>query len=293
MEASAFRWWAWGIGDHDGGFGRARWSQGFNDYNGGVNWGSRRYNASEWTSPTAEAPVRLWDQGIDDSNGSVSVDISRVRRVRRLSNDGGGVGRRRVIYDASEGSETTTEAVVTRQRAWEIYDNGGGVGGGRWARILLLQQRRRRRRIYNVSKGSETITEAAAYQRQARWIGKDNGVLIFLAIGLLTVTLSCLCLFAVSFWYCFHQILFFFAARNTISTANMLIIFLYQVFANLEYVPPMYRTVKKLQVCMINKAVRKSLACKKGNYILIWSWKNSVTVSWLYNIFQCGLQKGV
>ena len=53
--------------------------------------------------------------------------------------------------------------------------------------------------IDNASKGSDTATEAVAARRRARWIGNDNGVLIFLAIALLTVTLSCLFLVAVLF----------------------------------------------------------------------------------------------
>ena len=48
---------------------------------------------------TAEAPVCLWDQGIDDDNGV----IDRVRRAHGLSNDNRGVGRGRGIHDASEG----------------------------------------------------------------------------------------------------------------------------------------------------------------------------------------------
>ena len=50
--------------------------------------------------------MRLWDQGIDNNNDGVG----RVRRAGRISNDGGGVGRGRGIYDASKGLETTTEA---------------------------------------------------------------------------------------------------------------------------------------------------------------------------------------
>ena len=64
----------------------------------------------------------------------------------------------------------------------------------------------RQRRIDNASKGLETTTEATLARRQAQWIGNDNGVSIFLPIALLTVTLSHLCLVAVSFCYCFHQI---------------------------------------------------------------------------------------
>ena len=52
-----------------------------------------------------------------------------------------------------------------------------------------------RRRV----QGMKTMKEAAVDRRQAPCIGNDNGVLIFLAFRLLTVTLSRLCLVAVSF----------------------------------------------------------------------------------------------
>ena len=104
--------------------------------------------------------------------------------------------------------DTTTDAVGARRRARGIYDNNRGVGGGKWAQRLKQQQQRRRRRIDDASKGSETTMEAAADWRHAQWIGKSNEVLIFLAIGVLTVTLYHIYLVAVSFWYCFHQIPF-------------------------------------------------------------------------------------
>ena len=47
----------------------------------------------------------LQAQGIDDDDGVVN----RVIRAHEISNDGGGVGRRRGIYDASKGLKTTTE----------------------------------------------------------------------------------------------------------------------------------------------------------------------------------------
>ena len=53
-------------------------------------------------------------------------------------------------------------------------------------------------------------------------------------------------------------------------------IFVYQVYTNLAYVPPTYRRVKKLQALVINKDVRKSLAHKNGNEILIWIWNDSL-----------------
>ena len=159
------------------------------------------------------------------------------------------------MTEASEEDEKCTTRPKDwrqRRRRWWIddgpggvYDDNRGIGGGRWARRLKQQKRRRQRRIDDAYKVLDTTTEAAADLRQARWIGNDNEVLVFLVIGLLTVTLSCLCLFAVSFWYCFHQIPFFsFTARNTISTAIMCKIFLYQVYTNLVYVLSKYRRVK-------------------------------------------------
>ena len=65
-----------------------------------------------------------------------------------------------------------------------------------------------------------------------------------------------------------------FAVRKTIITAIMYQIFLYQVYTNLAYVPHTYRKVKKLRVLTINKNLRKSLASRNGNDILIWSWNN-------------------
>ena len=60
MEAVASQWRAWGIGDHGGGFQKGIWSQGLDNDNKGIVWGSRRDNAFEWTSPTSEAPVFSW-----------------------------------------------------------------------------------------------------------------------------------------------------------------------------------------------------------------------------------------
>ena len=65
----------------------------------------------------------LRDQGINDKDGGVS----RVIRSCGLSDNDGGVGRGRGIRDASEGSETTTEASGARQQAKGIYDDDGGV----------------------------------------------------------------------------------------------------------------------------------------------------------------------
>ena len=64
---------------------------------------------------------------IDNGNGG----ISRVRRARGLSNDDKGVSRGQGIYDASEGSETTTEVEGARRQDQGIYDDNRGVVGGR------------------------------------------------------------------------------------------------------------------------------------------------------------------
>ena len=76
---------------------------------------------------TADAPVCLLAQGVGDN----SNDVGRVRQARRLSNDDGCVDRGRRIDDASEVLDTTTEAVGARRQAQGIYDNNGGVDGGR------------------------------------------------------------------------------------------------------------------------------------------------------------------
>ena len=139
--------------------------------------------------------MHLWAQVIDDNVGG----FRRGRRACRISNDNGGVDRGRGIYNASKGSETTSEAAGDRQQARLIYDNNGGLGRGRQERRLQQRQRMRHWRIIDASKGLETTTEAAADRHQAQWIGNDNIVLIVLAISLLTVTLFCPCLFAVLF----------------------------------------------------------------------------------------------
>ena len=109
----------------------------------------------------------------------------------------------------SEVSETTTEAAGAQLRSQGIYDDDGGFGRGRRARRLQQRQRRRRKSIDDVSKRLDMTTEAEAAQRRARCIGNDNVVSIFLAIALLTVTLSRLCIAAVLFWFFFNRFLFF------------------------------------------------------------------------------------
>ena len=225
-------------------------------------------------SLTAEAPVCLRVEGIDDNNGGVS----RVRRSKGLSDNDGGVGRGQGIRNASNGLETMREVAGSRQQARVIHNNDEGTRGKIWAQRLQQWQQMRQCRIDDESKESKTTMEAETDQRRAWWIGNDNRVLIFLAFRLLTVKIYCLCLVAVSFWCCFRQIPFFWsAAWNTISTAIIRKIFLYQMYTNLACVPPRYRRVKKLQVIVINKDVRKSLECKKGNENSIWSWYDSVT----------------
>ena len=229
-EAAASRWRAWGIGDHDGYFSRGRWAQGIDDNNGGVGWGSRRDNASKWTSPTAEAPVCLQDQDIYDDDDRVS----RVRRARRLRDDNGGIGRGRGIDDASEVLETTTKATGDRRQAQVIYDNGGGVCGEIWARRLKQQQQRRRRRIDDVSKILETTTKAAADRRCTRLIGNDNEHCLF-SVSLLS-----------SFGIVFIRLLFF-HFKKYYQNCNRVEIFLYQVYTNLAYVSPTYGRVKNYE----------------------------------------------
>ena len=62
--------------------------------------------------------MRLRAQGIDEDNGGVI----RVRRAR---------GRGKGIYNVSKGSETTMAAAGARHQERGIYNNNGGVVGGR------------------------------------------------------------------------------------------------------------------------------------------------------------------
>ena len=71
--------------------------------------------------------VCLRDQSIDNNNSG----IGRLRRDRGLGNKNGCVVRGQGIYNTSNVSETTTEAMGGRQQALVIYDDDGGVGGGR------------------------------------------------------------------------------------------------------------------------------------------------------------------
>ena len=65
--SAASQWQVLRIGDHDGCVSRGRWAWGINDDNVGVNWGSRRYNASKWMSLLLPQPTptlslsRPWD----------------------------------------------------------------------------------------------------------------------------------------------------------------------------------------------------------------------------------------
>ena len=72
-EADASQWPALGIGKHEGDVSRGRWERGIDEENGGVNWGIRGYNSSEWMSITTEAPVCLRAaRGLDDDNRGVN-----------------------------------------------------------------------------------------------------------------------------------------------------------------------------------------------------------------------------
>ena len=68
----------------------------------------------------------LWAQGIVNDDGVVMV-----RRARGLSNNKGGVGRGRGIHDVSEGSETSIEAAGDKQKSRGIFNDNGGIRGGR------------------------------------------------------------------------------------------------------------------------------------------------------------------
>ena len=129
----------------------------------------------------------LWDQGIDNDGGGVA----RLRRARRLSDDNRGIGRGQGIRNVSKVLETPTES------AGDIYK------WKRWRR--------------NMRKKTKTTTTDVSAEDRRRFQGvEDNGggvsvsmtglvgwkrqhTVGFLAFRFLIVTLSCLCLVAVSF----------------------------------------------------------------------------------------------
>ena len=145
----------------------------------------------------------------------------RQRAWENLS-DGGGGGmftvlgnwwrrccwRRKICLRTQRRRKRCRQKTRNIRRVWGIGYNDGGGGGSMTGKRNIQWQLRCRRRIYNSSTGLGTTAEVAAAKLRARSVGNNNGVSIFLAIASLTVTLSCLCRVAVSFWYCFHQIPF-------------------------------------------------------------------------------------
>ena len=203
--------------------------------------------------------------------------VGRVRQSKELSGNGKGVGRGWWIHDASEGLETTMEVTGTRHGPQGIYDNNRGVGGGMWSLRLQQGQQMCWRRIDDISKGieddngggSRLTTGLVDWQQQLSFgfpcfqVATNNTVLSLSNRYLISIIFSSDSFFYIRcmkyYQYCNH-------AENI----------LYQIYTNLAYEPPMYRRVKILHFLMINKDVRKSLACKKGNDNPIWSWNNSL-----------------
>ena len=128
-------------------------------------------------------------------------------------------------------------------------------------------QRRQMRQQKKTSKKTTTTTTEASVEdrRRVQGIGDNSGgdsksmtvpvdrkrqrSVYFLSIVLLTVTMSLLCLVAVSFWYCFSHITFLpVHCEKTIKTAIVQKIYLYQVYTNLAYASPTYRRVKNYEV---------------------------------------------
>ena len=130
------------------------------------------------------------------------------------------------------------------------------------------------------TKTTTTTMEASEKDRKrVQWIRDDNrggsGLTTgpmdsklqhsvnFLAIVFLTVTLSRFDIVFIIFYFSF-------TAKNNISTAIMLKIFLHQVYTNLAFVTPTYSRFTKKRILMINKDVHKSLARKNRNDNSIW-----------------------
>ena len=147
---------------------------------------------------------------------------------------------------------TTTEASAEEDDNEDFNNENGGIGEGYMTCPMYQRQRWRRQRLDD----------------RPDWIGNDNGVSVFLAIALLTVTLSRLCIVAVSFWFFSSDSFFSFTARKTISTAIMRKNLCTKCTLTL-LMSPTHRIVKTLRVLIINKKLRKSLANKNGNEIII------------------------
>ena len=142
----------------------------------------------------------------------------------------------------------------------------------------LRQRRRSQRRKMSMKNMKMATEESTEDRKRVQGIRDDDGGSSGLTTGLVdwqrqrcvnfpcyrvansnTVSsLSPHCLFLIFFS---SDQFFPFTARNTISTTIMRKIFLYQVYT---------------KVLMINKYVRKSIARKNGNEILIWSWNNPI-----------------
>ena len=89
------------------------------------------------------------------------------------------------------------------------------------------------------------------------------------------LSMSCCCLVLILFS---SDSFFFICCKRDHQYCNYVEMFLHQMYTNLAYVPPTYRRVKKLRVLMVNKTLRKSLASRNGNEIIILSWNDPVAV---------------
>ena len=182
-----------------------------------------------------------------------------------------------------------------RQRIREItYNDRSGEGLTMNLRVLWRQWRHRNRKMSPKTSTSRTEASVEDIWRVQRIGDNDGGVsgsktasvdwqwkrsLDFpcyrISNSNTVSSLSCCCLVLILFS---SDYFFPCSLQKYYQYCNHTKIFLYQVYTNLAYVSSAYRRVKKLQVLMINKDVRKSLACKKGNEIIIWSWNKSIQI---------------
>ena len=111
----------------------------------------------------------------------------------------------------------TEASAKDRRRVQEIGDDDGGGSGSMTGQVDWQQQRSVDFPCYRVSNSN---------------------------------TFSSLSIFYIVFILFLSDSFFLFPARNTISTAIMQKIFLYQVYTNLGYVPPTYRRVKNYEFAL-------------------------------------------
>ena len=163
-------------------------------------------------------------RGIGDNDGGGRGQTKGMKNLRRLRRH----WRRKMRTKTT--ITTTDESTEDKRRVQGIKDNGGG--GSRLTTSLVNWKRQ-----HSVDFTSFQVANSNTVSSQS-----SRCLVLILFSSDYFPPVRCMKYYQ----YCNHK-------EN----------FLYQVYTNLEYVPPTYRRIKKLRVLMINKDVHKSLSCNK------------------------------